>query len=120
MIKESAECDEEGTVQESLNEAETVQNRPTEDKSNGIQQRVECDEGKQVECNGKSLQERQQQEGTVQYRMIERDDSELVPKISFSLHCEVLSELLPPFVYYLVLKSLCQLLVVPQPSKGNV
>ena len=80
-----------------------VQNRPTEDNhKEEIQQRVECDEGKLVECNGKSLQERQQQEGTVQYRMIERDDRELVLNVSFSLHCKVLSELLPPFVFYLV------------------
>ena len=54
MLKESAECAEEGMVQESLNEEVMVQNGPTEDNhKERIQQRVECDEGKQVECDGR-------------------------------------------------------------------
>ena len=75
---ESVECEEEGMTQEKFYEEEMVQNRPIEDNQKvGIQQRVECDKGRKVECNGERLQERQQHEVIVQYRMIERDDGEL-------------------------------------------
>ena len=65
-MKESVECQEEGLIKERSNEEEIVQNRPIEDtQKERIQQSVEWDKGKQVECNGERLHKRQQQEGTV-------------------------------------------------------